>query len=186
MSLFDFVEEHHSIGPPAHGLGELAGFLVTDVSRRRANQSRDGVLLLVLRHVNPDHRLLIVEQEFRQRAADLGFADACRTQEKKAAERPVRILKARAGAAHRVGDGDDGVVLADHTLMEAFLHLDEFLHLAFHEARHRNVRPSRHHLGDVLFIHLLLEHLSGGRCRRALVMCENLALELRDAAVLQL
>ena len=89
-------------GPPAHRFGELAGLLVADVSRRRADHARHGVLLLVLRHVDPDHRLLVVEQELGERARQLGLADAGRAEEHEAAERPVGILQAGARAADGV------------------------------------------------------------------------------------
>src|SRR3954466_13271110 len=45
--------------PPPKGLGELAGLVVADIAGRRPDQARDGVPLLVLTHVDADHRLLI-------------------------------------------------------------------------------------------------------------------------------
>ena len=65
-------------GPAAHGFGQLAGLVVADVSGRRADHPRHRVLLLVLGHVDPDHRLLVVEQELGERARQLGLADAGR------------------------------------------------------------------------------------------------------------
>ena len=105
MRLLDLVEQHDRVGPPPDRLGELAGLVVADVSGRRADHPRDGVLLLVLRHVDPDHRVLVVEQEFGERARQLGLADAGRAQEDEAAERPIRILQAGAGAPDGVGHG---------------------------------------------------------------------------------
>ena len=105
MRLLDLVEQHDGVRPPPDRLGELAGLLVADVAGRRADHPRHGVLLLVLRHVDADHRLLVVEQELGERARQLGLADAGRAEEQEAAERPVRILQAGARAADRVGDG---------------------------------------------------------------------------------
>ena len=85
---------------------------------------RDGVLLLVLGHVDPDHRLLVVEQELGERPRQLGLADAGRAEEHEAAERPVGILQAGARAADRVGDRDDRLVLPDHALVQALLHVE--------------------------------------------------------------
>ena len=93
-----------AVRPPADGFGQLAGLVVADVSRRRADHARHGVLLLVLRHVDADHRVLVVEQELRERARELRLADAGRPEEDEAAERPVRILQPGARAANRVGD----------------------------------------------------------------------------------
>ena len=101
VRLLDLVEEHHAVGAPAHGFGELAALLVADVARRRADQARDRVLLHVLAHVDAHHRVLVVEQELGERARGLGLADAGRAQEDERADRAVRVLEAGARAAHR-------------------------------------------------------------------------------------
>ena len=41
-----------------------------------AEQARDGVLLAVLRHVERDHRRLVVEEELGERLGELGLSDA--------------------------------------------------------------------------------------------------------------
>ena len=79
MRFFDFVEEHDRIRLASDGFGKLAAFLVTDVSRRRADQSRNGVLFLVFAHVDPDHGVLVVEQKFGERTGKFRFTDACRS-----------------------------------------------------------------------------------------------------------
>ena len=84
-------------GPPPHRLGELAGLVVADVAGRRADQPRDRVLLLVLGHVDADHRVLVVEQELGQRPRQLGLADAGRAQEDEAAERAAADPAGRRG-----------------------------------------------------------------------------------------
>jgi len=143
--------------PPADGLGQLAALLVPDVAGRRADQALDGELLQVLGHVDPDHRLLIVEQEIGQRAGQLGLADTGRAQEEKRADRAARVLQAGTRPADRVGDGFDRLVLADDPLVQPVLHLDELRHLALEKLRHRNPRPGADDLGDVVRVHLFLE-----------------------------
>ena len=170
MRLFDLVEQHDGVRPPPHGFGELPGLLVADVSRRRADQPRHRVLLLVLRHVDADHRLLVVEQELGERARELGLADAGRAEEDEAAERPVRILQAGAGAADRVRHRGHRVVLADDALVQPLLHVDELLDLAFHQPADTGMCVQRDDdLGDVFLVDLLLEHarLAGVAPRRA-------------------
>src|SRR5262249_56666027 len=54
VGLLDLVEEHDRVGTTAHGLRELPTFLVSNVTRRRADQPGYGVLLHVLRHVDAD------------------------------------------------------------------------------------------------------------------------------------
>src|SRR2546430_17703398 len=99
MRFFYFIEENDRIGPAPDGFGKLAAFLVTDVTRRRADQSRDGVFLHVLAHVDPDHGVLVVEQKFRERSRQFGFADAGRSEKNKRAERTTWVLQTGASAA---------------------------------------------------------------------------------------
>src|SRR5262249_33899060 len=54
VSLFDLVEQHDRIRTTADGFGELPGFLIADIPRRSPNQSRNGVLLLIFGHINPN------------------------------------------------------------------------------------------------------------------------------------
>ena len=90
MRLLDLVEQHDLVRAAANRLGELAALLVADVARRRADQARHGELLHVLAHVDADHRLLVVEEELRQRPRELGLADAGRAEEDERADRPLR------------------------------------------------------------------------------------------------
>ena len=50
-------------------------------------------------------------------------------------------------------------VLADHALAQLVLHVQQLLALALEHPVDRNAGPARHHLGDLLGSHLLLEHL---------------------------
>ena len=157
VRLLDLVEQDDRVRPAAHGLGELAALLVADVAGRRADEPRHGVLLHVLRHVDADHRLLRVEHELRQRAGELGLADAGRAEEEERADRALGVRQAGARAAQRAGDGLDGLVLADDALVQALLHVDELLDLALEHPADRDPGPARDDLGDVLGGDLLLE-----------------------------
>jgi len=83
----------------------------------------------------------------------------------------------------RVGHGLDGLVLADHALVQPLLEVDELLDLALHQARDGNARPLGDDLGDVLGVDLLLQ--VGGLALLRLELLEPL-LELGDLAVAQL
>ena len=150
-------------GPATHGLGELAALLVADVAGRRADEPRDRVPLLVLGHVEPDDRALVVEHELGERARELRLPDAGRAEEDERADRPVRVLEAGARAAERVRDGLDRRVLADDPLVQPLLHVDELLDLALEEPRDRNPRPRGDDGRDVVLVDLLLHHRRLGR-----------------------
>src|SRR3984957_21170820 len=102
MSLLYLVEEHHRVRLAAHRLGELAAFFVADISGRRADEPADGVPLLVLAHVDPDHVVLGVEQRRRQGLGQLGLPYAGRAEEDERPDWPARVLHAGPGP-------DDGV-----------------------------------------------------------------------------
>src|SRR5580704_17479971 len=62
VRLLDLVKTNYRVGPPAYRLGELATFVVADISGWCADEPRDRMLLHVLRHVDPNHRLFVIEE----------------------------------------------------------------------------------------------------------------------------
>ena len=94
MRLFDLVEQDDGVRAPANGFGELAAFVVAHVSGRRAQQPRHRVLFHVLRHVQANHRPLVVEEEFGQSTRGFGLSDSGRAQEDERPDGTVGILQA--------------------------------------------------------------------------------------------
>ena len=102
VGFLHFVEEHDRIRMPAHRLGELSAFVITDIARRRTDEPRHGVLLHVFTHIEPHDGLLVVEKEFGQRLAQFGFAHAGGPEKHEGADRTVLVLKSGTRAAHGV------------------------------------------------------------------------------------
>ena len=142
VGLLDLIEQHHAVWAAAHRLGQLPALFIAHVAGRRAHQARDSVFFLVLAHVNAHHGVLVIEQELRQGARQLGFPDAGGTQEDERADRPVGILQTGARPAHSVGHCPQGVLLPDHALVQALFHVDELLQLAFQQPRDRDPGPA--------------------------------------------
>src|ERR1044072_4733308 len=90
--------------------------------------------------------------------------------------------RASAGATQSVGHGHDGLVLADHALVQASLHVDELLGLALEEAGDRDAGPAPDDRGDVVLVDLLLDH----RLELGLLALRELGLESRQLAVANL
>ena len=185
VGLFDLVEQHHRVGPPAHRLGQLTALVVADVAGRRTHQASHRVLLAVLAHVDADHRALVVEQEVGQRLGQLGLADAGGAEEQERSGRPVGVGDPGPAAAHRVGHGLHGLPLSDHALAQLVFHPQQLGGLALQQPSGRDAGPGRHHVGDVVGTDLLLEHhvLAGLGLRQRGV---ELLLHLGDAPVAQL
>ena len=144
VRLLDLVEQHHRVRLAAHRLGELAAFLVADVARRRADQAADGVPLLVLAHVDPDHVVLGVEQGGGQRLGQLRLAHAGGAEEDERPDRAPRVLDARPGPDDGVGDQLHGLVLADDPLVQDLVEAQQLLPLALLQAGDRDAGPAGH------------------------------------------
>src|ERR671935_1882109 len=123
--------------------------------------------------------ITIVFRKSTFRPCELSLADARRAEEDERARRPLRILDPRAGAADRLRDGDDRLLLADHALVELVLHPDELLRLGLGELEDRDAGPHRDDVGDLLLADLAL---IGGLVGTPVLF--ELALLLRELALL--
>ncbi len=144
------------------------------------------MLLHVLRHVDPDHRVLGIEHEFGERAGELGLADPGRTEEQEGADRTVGVLQSGARAPERAGDRLNGFVLTDDALMQPVLHVNELLDLALEHPRDRDPGPLADDLRDVVGVDVVLEELRRGTVLLGGLSHGELLLEVGDGAVLEL
>ena len=83
VGFFNLVQQRQAVRPAPHLFGKLAALVITDVARRRTDEPGHRVLLHVFGHVDADDGVLAVEQEIRQRPAQLRLADAGGSEEKK-------------------------------------------------------------------------------------------------------
>ena len=101
-----------------NGLGELTALVMANVARGATDKLGDLELAAELRHVEADERVLAAKEILGERLGELGLARAGGAQEDKAAAGATRILERRATAAHGLGNGLDGLVLADNAGLE--------------------------------------------------------------------
>ena len=149
VGLLDLVQQDAGVAAAAHGVGQLAALLVADVAGRRADEPGHGVALHELRHVEAHHRLVGAEHELRERLHQFRLADAGGAEEEEAADGALGVLEAGAGAADRLGDGDDGLLLADDAAVDVLLHVQETLDLLDGHVRHGDARPHADDFGDL-------------------------------------
>ena len=107
-----------------------------------------------LAHVDLDERVVVAEQEVGQRLGQLGLTDTGRAGEDERAGRPLRVLQAGTGTTDRLGDGLDGVLLADDPLVDLVLHAQQPSGLLLGQLEHRDAGPVAQHLGDLLVVDL--------------------------------
>ena len=154
VRLFDFIEKNHAVGASSNRFRQLATFFVTDVSRRGAYKSTDGVPFHELAHVDSNHGGFIVEHNLRQRFAKFCFSDAGGAQKQERANRSVGIAEAATTAPHGITDRNHRKVLTDDTLMQSFFHQKKFGAFGFQHAGHRDSGPRADHGGDFIGCHL--------------------------------
>src|ERR1700751_2304496 len=92
VRFFDLIKEDDAIRFAAHRFTQLAAFLITDIARRRSDQTGHGVFLHVLAHVDSDHRVLVIKEKFGQRTSELGLPHTGWPKENERTDRPVLIL----------------------------------------------------------------------------------------------
>src|SRR5258706_15089530 len=144
MRLLDLVEHQDRVWCPGDGVGEQPSLSEADVSGRRADQTRDGVRLHVLRHIEAYE--LDAEGE-RELPGKLGLADAGRSGEEERAHRLLGLPKAGARDLDGVDDLIDGVILAVNDVLQIGV---ETLQPFFLRYSHRPRRNLGHTGNDVL------------------------------------
>jgi hypothetical protein len=77
------------------------------------------VTLLVLGHVDPDHGMLVIEEQFGERACQFGFSYTGRSQKNEAANRAIGVLQTRPGSHHRFSHRLYGLVAPDDPLRQS-------------------------------------------------------------------
>ena len=156
MRLLDLVEQHDRVRVTTNGLGKLTALVVAHVTRRATDKLGDLELAAELRHVEADERVLTAKEVLGERLGELGLACAGGTKEDKATTGTTRVLERRAAAAHGLGDGLDGLVLADNAGLEHAFGLQQATALALGERGNRHARGHGHDVGN-------LTHVDGER-----------------------
>ena len=115
-------------------------------------------------------RLFGIEQEFGERLAQLGLADAGRAEEQERAVGPIRIGQAGARAADRIGHRRTASSWPTTRCAERLFHAQQLFLLAFEHLGDGNAGPLGHDFGDLLVGHLVTQQLAC-RCCSAAVAC---------------
>ena len=186
VRLFDLVKQNDGIRSAAHGFGQLAALLVAHVSGRRTNQTRHGELLHILRHIDAHQILFIVKQRLCQRLGKLCLADAGRAKEQERAEGPVRVLDACSASLDSLRDDAHGLILADNTLVQRVLQMQQLVALPLHQPRGRDACPALDDLGDLLLRDLVAEQTRLLAALRQFFLLLQLLFRFGQIAVLQL
>src|SRR3989304_4125841 len=102
MGLLNLVEKDDRIGFAPHGFRELPALFLPDISRRRADEAGDRMLLHILRHIDADEVVLGIKQCLSQSLGEFSLPDTRRAEEDEGADGTARVLDTGARA-------DDGI-----------------------------------------------------------------------------
>ena len=155
MRFLDLIEQNNRIWFSAHCLGQLAALLVAYISRRRSDQTGDGVFLHVFTHIDSNHVVLIIKQLFRQRFRKLCFTDTGRSKEQERTDRFCRILDSGFGTDDRIRNLGDCLILADNSRVKFIFQAEDLSSLAFGQFCNRDSGPAGDNSGN-LFIRYTL------------------------------
>ena len=147
VCFLDLVEQDHGIGLAAYRLGELAALAVADITRWRADQPGDVVLLAVFAHVDADQSALFVEEPFRDLLGQQRLAYPRGADEEEYPDRTVLVLEPGPRAADRARDLLDGLLLPYDPLRKV---LAEGLQAGHLSARNALGGDARHRGDDLL------------------------------------
>src|SRR5260370_9861132 len=153
----DSTTETNLLWPTTPGLRKLAAFLVTDVARRRADQTRSGELFHILRHVDLNQRVAIAKHEFRQLLGEKRFADTGRPEENEGTDRTPRIFQIGAAAAQRFRNRTDRFILTIDFAFQLLFHLQELFRFSLLHSLERTGGDCRNDVHHVIsgYDHLL-------------------------------
>ena len=155
MRLLDLIQQDHRIGLAPHLFSQLTALLVPHIARRRADHTGHGVLLHIFGHIDANHAVLVTEQRFSQSLAQLSLAHAGGPKEDERADGALRVLQTGPCTPYGPGDGGDGLLLADHPLMQHRFQVDESSGFILGDLRHGNARPGADDLGNLFLAHRL-------------------------------
>ena len=112
------------------------------------------MLLGVLAHVERDQRVLVAEQELRERLGQLGLTDAGRAGEDERATGTLRVLEPGTRTPDRLRQRLDRLLLADDALVQLVLHVEQPLALLLGQLEDRDAGGGGQDLGDELLVDL--------------------------------
>ena len=146
MRLFDFIEQQDAMRIFPNRFGQQSALIVADIARRRANQTRHGMLFHVFAHV--EARETNAETR-RKLLGDFGFAHARRPGEQKRADRFIRHAQSGAGKLNGTDHRLNRPILPEHFLLHAPFQDAELLPFALTRVQVGNMGDARDDLLDI-------------------------------------
>ena len=153
MGLLDLIQQQHAMRILVDRIGQQPALIVSDIARRRADETRHAVPLHIFRHVEA---LEFDPHDRGELARDLGLADAGGAGKQERADRLVRIAQARTAQLHGRRQPLDRRILSEHDMLQIAFEIFERLLIVLRNRFRRNARHRRNHRLDLARGDLLL------------------------------
>ncbi len=150
IRLFKLIKKHHRIRPPPHLLRQLSTLIIPHISWRRTHQSARRILLLKLRHVQRNQRLLIPIHSLRQHLRQMRLPYPRRPQKQKTPNRPLRIRQKRPTPPQRPRNRLNRLALPHNNVPKRRLHPQQRLRRHRVHPLHRHPAHHAHRLGNII------------------------------------
>src|SRR5581483_2045866 len=108
---------------------QLTTLVIADIARRATEQTRNGMWLHILRHVEADQVVLSTKQFGGNCLCQFSLTNTGWTKEQEGTYRTPWIFQTRARATDRTSNGADGFVLTDDALTQVTLQVAQVLAL---------------------------------------------------------
>lgn len=154
MGLFSLIKQDHAVGSTPDGLCQHPTLAITDVARRRALETGDGVCLLVLTHVDGDEVVLAAVDGLGQRQGGFGLADPGRSHQQEGPQWLAGIAESGLGGLDTCGDRFQRAILTDHPLAQLLFERKDGCDVVLHHPTRRNAGPVCDDGGDDRLVHL--------------------------------
>ena len=182
MRLFNFVEQDNLIGSAPHGLGQYTTLVIADITGRCPDQTRHGMFFHELGHVDPHHRVLVVEQKLGHGFGKLGFTHTGWPEEKETTQRACLVIQTSPRTTHRISNGTYRLVLTNDTVVQLVFHSQQLVPFSLQHATGRNTCPTFNHARNLVGTHGLFHH----HISFAVLGLAQLTFKLRNHTVRQL
>ena len=151
MGLLNLIEKDNRVRFSSDCFCQLSAFFITNISRRRSDQSGHGELLHVFTHIDTHHIVLIIKQILCQCLGKFCLTNTSRAKEQERTNRSVLILDTCLGTDNRFCDFRYTFFLTDDTFVKFIVQMKDLITLALCQLCNRNTCPSGHDSGN-LFI----------------------------------
>ena len=153
MGFFNFIKQNHRKRISADFFRKLAPILVAHIARRGSDHLGHTVLLHIFRHIYPDHGFLVAKHSLCQCFGNFRLSDTGWSQKQERTDRTLRVFESHATTADSLGNCRYCFFLSNHALVQCFFQFLQTGCLAFCQTADRNLCPSSHHIGNLIFAH---------------------------------